>query len=420
VTEELEVTEFQIGDVTGSEAIDTAAIGSTVTSTVTFQDSRIFRDKDLFEVDYVPDSILHRDSQIKEIKGILADTIRPYNIVGLGVFGTGKTATVRHICQDLPSGYRLVYVTCSESNTQTKILKAMLADLGIPEKDGFPQGHYRGLLEAEMKKHHYIILVLDEVDKLLRHRNSEADDFFYILSRKEEWKNVVAILLSNRADVEPLLRKRLDPRTLDTFGWKRIEFTQYNAAELSDILEDRTKKGLRDTAWDKGTIAQIALISYNQDLGARGVIDITRRAGLNAESEQHDKITEEDIREASSVDPSMKMIQSLTPIIKALAHSIFLQQPIQTSRLHTEYFQKIAETYGGGQDLDAMERYLQKLATFGIVTRQRSGLGKGKGTETWLTIAPNMLSAVKKSLEEPDEDPHPSSAGHVNPRGLTQ
>jgi cell division control protein 6 len=395
---------------------------TTILSTVTYGYSRIFRDKDLFEVDHIPDSILHRETQITEIKEILADTIRPYNIVGLGVFGTGKTATVRHICQDLPPGYRLVYVTCSKGNTQTKILKAMLVDLGIPEKDGFPQGHYRDLLEAEMKKHHYIILVLDEVDKLLRHRESEADDFFYILSRMTGWKNVVAILLSNRADVEPLLRKRLDPRTLDTFGWKRIEFHQYNAAELSDILEDRMKKGLRNTAWDKGTIAQIALISYNQDLGARGVIDITRRAGLNAESEQHDKITEEDIREASSVDPNMKMIQSLTPIIKALTHAILLQQPIQTSRLHTDYFQKIAETYGGRQDLDAMEGYIQKLVTFGIVVKdQRTrGKGRGSGTETWLSIAPDMLSAVKKSLEEPDEDPHPSSAGAESPRGPNQ
>jgi cell division control protein 6 len=298
----------------------------------------------------------------------------------------------------------------------------MLAELRIPEKDGFPQGHYRGLLEAEMKKHRYIILVLDEADKVLRHRDSEADDFFYILSRKEEWKNVVAILLSNRLDIEPLLRKHLDPRTLDTFGWNRVEFTEYDALELGDILEDRSKKGLRDGAWDKGTVAHIARISYNQDLGARGIIDITRRAGLIAESEQHDKITEEDIREGSSVDPGMKMIQSLTPIIKALVHAIFLQQPIQSSRLHVEYFQKVAETYGGGQDFDAMEGYVQKLVTFGIVNRQRIGRGKGggKGTETWLSIAPNMLSAVKKSLEEPDEDPHPSSAGLGSIRGPNQ
>jgi cell division control protein 6 len=414
-----EVLPNAITEGSGWHSIDTAAIGSTVTSTVTFQDSRIFRDKDLFEVDYVPDSILHRDSQIK---GILADTIRPYNIVGVGGFGTGKTATVRRICQDLPPGYNLVYVSCSRANTQTRVLSAMLADLATPQS-WLPLDKYRELVEIELKRYRYVILVLDEVDQMLRHRDSEADAFFYILSRDDKWKNVVAILLSNRADIEPLLKRHLDPRTRDTFRWKRVDFTEYDALELGNIGEDRMKKGLRDTAWDKGTAAQIARISLFRDLGARGVIDITRWAGLKAEREQHDKITEEDIREAASVDPGIKLIQSFTPIIKALTRAISCEQPIQTSRLHTEYFQKIAETYDAPQDLDAMEGYIQKLVTFGIVTRQQSGRGRGRGSETWLSIAPEMLSTVKKSLQEPDEkslegiDP---TAAPVSPRGPTQ
>jgi cell division control protein 6 len=373
---------------------------TTIMSTVTYGYSRIFRDKDLFEVDHIPDSILHRETQIKEIKQILADTIRPKNIIALGGFGTGKTATLLHICRDLPPGYRLIYVSCSKGNTQTRILKAMLAELGQPQKNGFPQDHYRGLLEAELKRRRYVILVLDEVDQLLEHRDSEADAFFYILSRMPEWKNVVAALVSNRFDIESLLRKHLDPRTLDTFRWKRTEFCEYNAAELGDILEDRCRKGLRDNSCDKGIIAQIALISYNQGLGARGVIDITREAGLIAEHEQRDSITPEDVREASSVDQRMKTIQSLTPIDKALVHTIFREGIIQTSRLHAAYYPKIAETYGGGQGIDVLERHIQKLFTFGLVKRQQSGLGKGKGSEIWLTIAPDMHSAIKKSVDQ--------------------
>jgi cell division control protein 6 len=394
------------------------AQASSMTIAVAYESSHIFRDKQLFEVDHVPDSILHREPQITEIKQILADTIRPKNIIALGGFGTGKTATLRHICRDLPSGYRLVYVSCSKGNTQTKILKAMLAELGVPQKNGFPQDHYRGLLEAELKRHRYVILVLDEVDQLLEHRDSEADAFFYILSRMPEWKNVVAALVSNRFDIEPLLRKHLDPRTLDTFRWKRTEFCEYNAAELGDILEDRCRKGLRNDSWDKGIIAQIALISYNQGLGARGVIDITREAGLIAEHERRDRMTSEDVREASSVDQRMKTIQSLTPIDKALVHTIFRERTIQTSRLHTEYYPKIAETYGGGQGIDVLERHIQKLHTFGLVDRQQSGLGKGKGSEILLTIAPDMHSAVKKSVDQ--SDTQGSTAGPLSPRGPTQ
>ena len=391
--------EYQVSALS-SAAVSSPRVTSTVTETVEHHCSQIFMDKDLFEVDHVPDCILHRETQIKEIKRILADTIRPYNIVGLGGFGTGKTATIRRIGRDLPPGYTLVYVSCSKANTQTRVLSAMLAEVATPQS-WLPLDKYRELVEAELKRYRYVILVLDEVDQLLWHRDSEADAFFYILSRMDEWKNVVAILLSNRFDVEPLLRKHLDPRTLDTFRWKRTEFCEYNAAELGDILETRCKLGLRDGAYDKGIIAQTALISYNQGLGARGVIDIIREAGLIAEREQHDKITEEDIREASSVDQRMKAIQSLTPIDKAVVHTVFLQGRIQTCRLHTEYFQKIAEAYGGGRSLDTCERHVRKLVTFGIVAKDQRGRGKagGSGSETWLIIAPEMLSVVQKTLE---------------------
>jgi cell division control protein 6 len=406
--------EYQVSALS-SATVTSLGATSTVTETVEHYYSQIFLDKDLFEVDHVPDCILHRETQITEIKAILADTIRPKNIVIIGGFGSGKTATIRHIGQDLPLGYRLVYLSCSTANTQARVYSGILTDLAT-SRSWLPLDEYRKLVEAELKKHRYIILILDEADKFLRHRDSGADDFFYILSRHDEWRNVVAILVSNRIDIEPLLRKHLDPRTLDTFRWKRVEFTEYNAPELSDIGEDRMKKGLRDNAWDKDIIAKIALASYNQGLGARGVIDITREAGLRAEREERDKITPEDVREASNVDPYMRFIQSLTPIDKTLVRIIFQQGPIQMQRLHGEYYPRIAETYGGGESLDVCERHVQKLATFGIVIRRQSGRGRGKGTETWVSIAPEMLSAVKKSLSG-DTDP---TAAPVNSWGTIQ
>jgi cell division control protein 6 len=406
MTEEGKRSEYQVTGATGAFGSETEIVqsGATVISTVTVRHSSIFIDKDLFEVDHVPDSILHRESQITEIKYILADSIRPKNIIGLGGFGTGKTAVVRHICRDLPPGYRAIYVTCSKANTQTRVLMAILAALRMPVNIGYDQTYYRELVETELKRHRYVILILDEVDQFLEHRNCEADGFFYIFSRMPEWKNVVAILLSNRFDVETLLRTHLDPRTLDTFRWKRVEFSEYDAVELGDILMDRCKRGLKEGAFDSGTVAQIARLSYNQGLGARGLIDITREAGLFADRKHHDKISEEDVREASSSDENMKNIQNLTPIDKGLVRAVFLKMPILTHKLHRDYFVKLAERYGGGQSLATCERHIQKLQTFGLVKNQKGrGRGRGSGSETWLTIRDEMLSAVKSSLENMEE-----------------
>ena len=81
-----EVTEFQIGDLTGSETETVQAPLATVMSTVTFDSSRIFMDKRVFHLEYVPDHIVHRDIQVSAIRRILADMengVRPYHILGM-------------------------------------------------------------------------------------------------------------------------------------------------------------------------------------------------------------------------------------------------------------------------------------------------------------------------------------------------
>jgi len=387
------------------------APSTTAASTVTFESSRIFLDKRVFQIAHVPEHILHRETQTGIIEHTLADldiNVLPRNMVCVGDFGTGKTATMRHICSKLPHDCRVVYVNCSDANTQTRIMRTMLPQLGTPVKRGFGPDYYHDLLKQQLPTFRYVILILDEVDQFLEHEDSEFDAFFYSLSRI--FTNVCTILLTNRVSIEQLLLDKLDSRTRDTFRLKRIDFTDYDPVELGDILEDRCRIGLRQNSYDKGTIAQIALISYNRGLRGRGIIDITRKAGEIAEDKGHDRITKDDVWEASSEDEDLKIVRCLPPIHKAILNQILIESPT-LGRLYDPWFLAIPKGYNVGKSYSTLRGYVQELDTLGLIEKETHGRGRGRSTETRLKVPTPIAAIVKRSLV----DTPPSSPANVTP-----
>jgi len=363
--------------------------------------SKIFADKQVFQVDYVPNRILHRNEQIKSIQSILGDLnsgVRARNILCMGDFGTGKTAVVRSVCRDLPSTCKVVYVNCAEENTQSRIVRAILRQLGAPVKPGFPKDYYLQLLKDYVARHQYVILILDEVDKFVEKKDAESDGLFYTLSRSVN--NVVAILLTNRVSFEAGLFASLDARVKDTFRFERVEFGDYCAPELSDILADRCRVGLNPETYDRAIIAMMAGISYRRGLRARGIIDLARKAAEIAEAKGHRRIEEEDARQASSElshERELEVVQRLPPIHRAILAKALLDSP--TGSTAYEWYRKIAPEYAVGSSLTTFHTYLRELETLGLLMKTKHGRGRGKGLEMRLTIPHEIANVVAKSLQ---------------------
>ncbi|MGA3405002.1 MAG: AAA family ATPase [Candidatus Bathyarchaeia archaeon] len=170
----------------------------------------VFTDKRVFQLEYVPERILHRDEQISRIRSILADLergVRPRNMLCVGDFGSGKTAVVRSICRNLPVGVISSYVNCSEQNTENRVIRSVLRDLGVSVKLGFPSDHYLQLFKDSVARTSSLILVLDEVDKLVERKNSDYEELFYTLSRSVS--NVVVVLLTNESASRPRFSQAL-------------------------------------------------------------------------------------------------------------------------------------------------------------------------------------------------------------------
>lgn len=384
------------------------------TITSTNLSTHIFLNKRVFQLDYVPKRILHRDKQINRIESILADftnDVRPRNILCVGDFGTGKTVVVRSVCSSPPSNCTALYVNCAEENTQSRIIRTILRHLSVPVKPGFPRDHYLQLFKDQMAHQTYVILILDEVDKFVERKDSDFNEFFYTLSRSID--NLVAILLTNRVSFESNLLINLDSRVKDTFRFERVEFGDYNAPELMDMLRDRCQMGLNHATYDKEIIAVMGRISYERGLRARGIIDLARKAAEIAEAKGHSKIEIEDVHQAStelSHESEMEIVQKLPPIHRAILGKILLDSPSSSSVF--DWYQKIAPRYGIGQSLTIFHTYLKELETLGLVIKEKKGLGRGKGLEMRLVVPVEIASIVAKSLQN-NTPPHPI-AEYVN------
>jgi Cdc6-like AAA superfamily ATPase len=240
-------------------------------------------------------------------------------------------------------------------------------------------------------------LILDEVDKLIERKNSDYEDLFYTLSRSVT--NVVVILLTNRVSLETTILTNLDSRTRDTFRLLRVEFGDYDAMQLGDILKDRCRIGLNESAYDAGIIASIARVAYRNGMRARGVIDLTRKAGEIAEFHGHPIITLDDVQAAEkelTQQHDMEIIQHLPPPTRAILGYVSTYSP--TSSIAYEWYRKYAPINGWGESNVTFHGYLKELETMGLVRKEKHGLGRGRGIQMRLITPPELSEIIKSSL----------------------
>ena len=86
-------------------------------------DESVFRDEHVFEIDYVPETFKHRESQMQSLKYALRPAVRgarPLNTIVSGPPGTGKTTAVQKLYRELTAqtDVRTVRVNCQVDSTR--------------------------------------------------------------------------------------------------------------------------------------------------------------------------------------------------------------------------------------------------------------------------------------------------------------
>jgi len=316
---------------------------------------RIFKDREVLRPTYVPDHLPHRDKEISHVGLILATALKsgtPSNVFIYGKTGTGKTAVVKYVlkhlaekCRDLGvSTPNYVYLNCSTVNTNYRVLAHLCENLGVNVPfTGLPTDEvYNRFISALDSKRELMIIVLDEVDKLV---DKDGDSVLYDLTRINH-----SVLKSARVSIIGIsnnlkFKENLDPRVLSSLGEEELVFPPYVALELQDILRERAKMSFYDGALEEpGVINLCAALAAREHGDARRALDLLRVAGEQAERMGANKVTEEHVRMAQKIletDRVSEVLSTLPIQSKLVLYSIYLldrhKSKITTGRVYSVY-----------------------------------------------------------------------------------
>src|SRR5256712_9606548 len=155
----------------------------------------VFKDRGKVSFDYVPDKLPHREAQVDRLFSIfrpVGDSGLAANAFLYGSVGTGKTHTAKRFCDDFRvyankqcRGLDHVHVNCRQKMGDDAVLLHILKhfDARFPDR-GFSIPEKQDSLRKWLEKQQaHLLLILDEVDVLLKKSGSEPG---YTFSRFRE------------------------------------------------------------------------------------------------------------------------------------------------------------------------------------------------------------------------------------------
>jgi len=267
-------------------------------------DESVFRDEHVFEIDYLPETFRHRDSQLESLKFALRPAVRgsrPLNTVIRGPPGTGKTTAVQKLFGELGGrgDVRVVRVNCQVDSTRYAVFSRLFEGVfeyeppasGISFKKLFGQ-----LTDRLVDEETVLVVALDDINYLCY--EDEASDTLYSLLRAHEahpGTKIGVVVVSSDLSLEVI--ETLDSRVQSVFRPEEIYFPRYGVDEIYEILRDRAARGFHEGVITDTELEMVA--ERTADSGDLRVgIDLLRRAGLHAEMRASRTITAEDVEAA--------------------------------------------------------------------------------------------------------------------------
>ncbi|ADM26854.1 ORC complex protein Cdc6/Orc1 [Ignisphaera aggregans DSM 17230] len=268
--------------------------------------SNIFINREVLRPDYIPDELPHREEQIAKLGSILAPSLRGYrpsNVFIYGLTGTGKTAVTKYVIKKLYNkavelGLDIIhcYINTRQDDTTYRVILrlAECTNLRLPFTGISTAEAYRRFLRALDSRGGIMIVVLDEIDFLIKR---QGDELLYRLTRSgDELHNSKISIIGITNDLK--LVEDLDPRVRSSLGEIEMVFPPYNAIQLEDILKRRAKMAFNPNAIDNSVISLCAALAAREHGDARRALDLLRVAGEIAEREGSTVVTRDHVYKA--------------------------------------------------------------------------------------------------------------------------
>ena len=380
----------------------------------------LFSNKKALQTSYMPNKILHRDSEFEKVANILAPCLkgdRPSNLFIYGKTGTGKTLTIKNVVSQLEEvskktdkPLRIIYINCKLkkiADTEYRLIAQLGRELGkeIPST-GLPTDEVYNLFYSSVdQQNQLLIIILDEIDQLIK---KTGDGILYNLTRiNENLKNSQLTLIGISNDL--CFTDNLDPRAKSSLSEESLVFPPYNALQLQDILKQRSNEAFRENVLAEGVIEKCSAFAAREHGDARRALELLRVAGELAERIDAEKVSIKHIDQAQSKiedDWIIELVRTQPKQFQAVLYSITLlftqkQEMLFTGEVYTLY-KKISEKISlAPLTQRRISDIIAELDMLGIINAKVLSKGRyGRTREIQLSIPRTTTLKVKDILCE--------------------
>ncbi|MEM0342049.1 MAG: orc1/cdc6 family replication initiation protein [Desulfurococcus sp.] len=376
--------------------------------------SRIFRNREVLHPDYIPDTLPHRENEIRKLAEHLlvsAQGMRPSNVLIYGLTGTGKTVVVKYVVSRLKEkasslNKRLdyAYVNTRKLDTTYRVIASIAQSIGlrVPHTGLAISEVYRRYINALDSWGGLHIIVLDEVDYYVKR---EGDDLIYKLVRaNEELSKAKIVLIGITNDVNFI--ENLDPRVRSSMGEIEMVFPPYNAEQLFTILKQRAELAFNQGVIEDGVISYCSALAAREHGDARRALDLLRVSGEIAEREGAERVTIEHVKKATLEIEEGRIYQSVVTlplhqklVLKKIVELVEGKGSTTTGEVYTAYSNMMRNLKYEPLSLRRISEIISQLDMMGLIISEVVNRGK-YGITRIIKIRKDMLPVIKDALKD--------------------
>ncbi|ADV64321.1 Cdc6/Cdc18 family protein [Desulfurococcus mucosus] len=376
--------------------------------------SKVFKNREVLHPDYIPDTLPHRENEIKKLAEHLlvsAQGIRPSNVLIYGLTGTGKTVVAKYVVGKLKEKASMLstrldyaYVNTRKLDTTYRVIASIAQSIGlrIPHTGLAVSEVYRRYINALESWGGLHIVVLDEVDYYVKR---EGDDLIYKLVRaNEELTRAKIVLVGITNDINFV--ENLDPRVRSSMGEVEMVFPPYNAEQLYTILRQRAELAFNPGVIDDGVISYCAALAAREHGDARRALDLLRVSGEIADREGADRVTIEHVKKATLEIEEGRIYQSVVTlplhqkiVLKKIVELVEAKGSATTGEIYAAYAESMKSLKYEPLSPRRISEILMQLDMMGLITSETISRGR-YGVTKVVRVKKDVLQVVKEALKD--------------------